>query len=69
MDGALAVRAVGGVRFGCTATKKIIEDARQREQEGLLKISETVQELTSRILISKDKTAEFDSNFATRHSR
>ena len=47
LDGALAVRAVGGVRFGATATKKIIEDARQREKDGTLKIPDTVQELTS----------------------
>jgi deoxyribose-phosphate aldolase len=47
LDGALAVRAVGGVRFGATATKKIVEDARQREKDGTLKIPDTVQELTS----------------------
>lgn len=47
LDGALAVRAVGGVRFGATATKKIIEDARQREGAGTLKIPDAVQELTS----------------------
>ncbi len=47
LDGALAVRAVGGVRFGCTATKKIVEDARQREREGTLKIPDSVQELTA----------------------
>lgn len=47
LDAALAVRAVGGVRFGCTATKKIVEDARQREKEGTLKIPDKVAELTS----------------------
>lgn len=47
LDGALAVRAVGTVRFGCTATQKIVEDARQREKEGTLKIPDSVQELTT----------------------
>lgn len=47
LDGALAVRAIGGVRFGATATKKIVEDARQREREGTLRIPDTVQELTA----------------------
>ena len=47
LDAALAVRAVGGVRFGATATKKIVEDARQREQEGTLQIPDAVHELIS----------------------
>jgi len=47
LDGALAVRAVGGVRFGATATKKIIEDARLREKEGTLVLPDDVQDLTS----------------------
>lgn len=47
LDGALAVRAVGGVRFGATATKKIVEDARQKEKDGTLKIPDAVQELSS----------------------
>ena len=45
LDSALAVRAVGGVRFGATATKKIIEDARLQEKEGTLKIPATIKEL------------------------
>ena len=47
LDAALAVRAVGTVRFGCTTTQKIIEDARQREKEGTLKIPDSVQELST----------------------
>jgi deoxyribose-phosphate aldolase len=47
LEAALAVRAVGGIRFGATATKKIVEDARLKEKEGTLKIPETIQELTS----------------------
>jgi deoxyribose-phosphate aldolase len=39
LDAALAVRAVGTVRFGATATKQIIEDARQREREGTLGVT------------------------------
>lgn len=46
LDAALVVRAVAGTdsRFGCTATKKIIEDARAREREGTLKIPETIND-------------------------
>lgn len=44
LDAALAVRAVGGTRFGATATKKIIEEARQREKEGTLRLPEEVTE-------------------------
>lgn len=47
LDAALAVRAVGTVRFGCTTTQKIVEDARQREKEGTLKIPDSVQELST----------------------
>ena len=36
LDGALAVRAVGGVRFGATATKSIMEEAYKREAAGTL---------------------------------
>ncbi|NLJ38859.1 MAG: deoxyribose-phosphate aldolase [Candidatus Atribacteria bacterium] len=36
LEGALAVRAVGGVRFGATATKSIMEDAYKREAAGTL---------------------------------
>ena len=39
LDAALAVRAVGTVRFGATATKQIVEDARKRENEGTLAIT------------------------------
>lgn len=45
LDAALAVRAVGCTRFGATATKEIIEDARQREKNGTLKLPDTVVEL------------------------
>lgn len=44
LDAALAVRAVGGTRFGATATKKILEDARQREAEGTLKLPDAIEE-------------------------
>lgn len=47
LDAALAVRAVGCERFGATATGKIIEDARQQEKEGILKMPAIVQELNS----------------------
>jgi len=46
LDAALSVRAVGGVRFGATATKVIVEDARKREKEGTLKLPDEVHELT-----------------------
>ncbi len=36
LDAALEVRAVGTVRFGATATKQIVEDARERERAGTL---------------------------------
>lgn len=36
LDGALAVRAAGAVRFGATATKAIMEEAMKREREGTL---------------------------------
>lgn len=45
LDAALGVRAVGCTRFGATATKEIIEEARKREQNGTLKLPETVAEL------------------------
>ena len=45
LDGALSVRAVGCTRFGATATKKIIEDAREREKMGTLRLPETIIEL------------------------
>ena len=44
LDAALAVRAVGGTRFGATATKKILEEARQRESNGTLTLPDTVEE-------------------------
>jgi len=47
LDGALAVRSVGCVRLGATATKKIIDEARLREKDGNLKIPEDIQELPS----------------------
>ncbi|WP_312642029.1 deoxyribose-phosphate aldolase [Hydrogenoanaerobacterium sp.] len=37
LDAALVVRKCGGSRFGCTATKTIMEDAYQREKDGSLK--------------------------------
>jgi len=36
LDAALAVRAAGAVRFGATATEAIMEEALQREAEGIL---------------------------------
>ncbi len=36
LDAALAVRATGATRFGATATRAIIEEARRREQAGTL---------------------------------
>ena len=47
LDGALAVRAVGCTRFGATATQKIVDEARQREKDGTLKIPDSVHELSS----------------------
>ncbi len=46
LDAALAVRAVGGTRFGATATKQIIEDARQCEKEGTLRLPDEVTEFS-----------------------
>jgi len=45
--GALAVRAVGVTRFGCTTTEKMIEDAKRMEAEGTLTVpdADTVNEL------------------------
>ncbi|MFP4662744.1 MAG: deoxyribose-phosphate aldolase [Halanaerobiales bacterium] len=37
LDAALAVRKVGAVRFGATATKTILDEARQREENGELR--------------------------------
>jgi deoxyribose-phosphate aldolase len=36
LDAALAVRALGGTRFGCTATARIMEEAMKREAAGTL---------------------------------
>ncbi len=47
LDGALSVRAVGGVRFGATATQKIMDEAYQREKQGTLKLPLVAQELSS----------------------
>ena len=48
LDDALAVRAVGVTRFGCTTTAKMIQEARQREERGELIVPEPqqVQELS-----------------------
>jgi len=46
LDSALSVRAVGAIRFGATATRQIVEDAREREAAGTLKIPESASELT-----------------------
>ncbi|MHC1772839.1 MAG: deoxyribose-phosphate aldolase [Flexilinea sp.] len=43
LNAALAVRAVGGSRFGCTRTAEIIEDAKKREAEGTLVLPEDPQ--------------------------
>jgi deoxyribose-phosphate aldolase len=40
LDDALAVRAVGVSRFGCTATEKMILEAREREAAGTLSVPE-----------------------------
>ena len=37
LDSALAVRAVGAVRFGATATKVILDEAMEKEKQGALK--------------------------------
>lgn len=44
LDAALAVRAVGGSRFGATATKAIMEGAYRREKDGTLVLPETVSD-------------------------
>ena len=48
LDDALAVRAVGVTRFGCTTTANMIQEARQREERGELVVPapEDVLELT-----------------------
>lgn len=38
LDAALAVRALGGTRFGCTATEAMLEEAKKREAAGTLVI-------------------------------
>lgn len=40
LDNAIAVRSVGTVRFGATATKAIMDEAFKREKEGTLKLAE-----------------------------
>jgi deoxyribose-phosphate aldolase len=47
LDDALAVRAVGVSRFGCTTTEKMIKEAREREARGELIVprDDEVQEL------------------------
>lgn len=40
LDDALAVRAVGVSRFGCTTTAKMVDEARQREATGELVVPE-----------------------------
>jgi deoxyribose-phosphate aldolase len=47
LDDALAVRAVGVTRFGCTTTAQMIKDARERESRGELIVpkQEDVEEL------------------------
>jgi deoxyribose-phosphate aldolase len=47
LDDALAVRAVGVSRFGCTTTEKMIKDAREREARGELVVpaADEVREL------------------------
>jgi deoxyribose-phosphate aldolase len=47
LDDALAVRAVGASRFGCTTTEKMIKEAREREARGELIVPDAsgVQEL------------------------
>ena len=42
LDAALQVRAVGGARFGCTATVKIMEEAYEREAAGTLRLPDEV---------------------------
>ncbi len=42
LEAALKVRAVGGSRFGCTVTEKIVEDAREREKAGTLQLPDVV---------------------------
>ena len=48
LEDALAVRALGVTRFGCTTTAKMVEDARAREKEGTLVLPEPdeVEELS-----------------------
>lgn len=46
LDATLAVRTAGAIRIGSTASKEIIEEAKQREKEGVLRIPDTITELT-----------------------
>lgn len=48
LDGALSVRAVGCTRFGATATKAIIDEARERERAGTLRLPDTITELAKK---------------------
>ena len=49
LDAALNVRAVGGSRFGCTATVKIMEEAYEREAAGTLCLPEEVGDELSEV--------------------
>lgn len=49
LDGALAVRSVGTVRFGATTTKAILEEAISREASGTLKELDKVENVTLQI--------------------
>lgn len=48
LDNALSVRAVGCTRFGATATKVIIEEARNRERSGTLRLPDVVKEMSDK---------------------
>lgn len=47
LDQALSVRAAGAVRFGATATRAILDEAKKREEAGMLCEADEATELTT----------------------
>lgn len=48
LDSALTVRKIGCTRFGATATIKIVDEARKREQEGTLCLPDKIEPLAKK---------------------
>lgn len=48
LDAALTVRKIGCTRFGATATVVILEEAKKRESQGILKLPDNIEPLTKK---------------------